>query len=41
MSKADMKHVGLTIGAIFVAGLIMNAMRNNDFVAQAIAGYDA
>jgi len=41
MSKADMKHVGLTVGAIFLAGLVMNAMRNNEFVSQAIAGYDA
>tara|TARA_R110002110_G_scaffold114508_3_gene284119 strand:+ start:940 stop:1065 length:126 start_codon:yes stop_codon:yes gene_type:complete len=41
MSKGDVKHVGLTVGAILIAGLLMNALRNNQFVGQAIAGYDA
>jgi ABC-type enterochelin transport system permease subunit len=41
MSKGDMKHVGLTVAAIFIAGLAMNALRSNQFVGQAIAGYDS
>lgn len=41
MKSADLKHVGLTVAAIFVAGLVMNAMRDNNIVGQAIAGYDA
>jgi hypothetical protein len=41
MTKGDMKHVALTIAAIFAAGYLMNALRSNDLVNQAISGYDA
>ncbi len=34
------KHVGMTVLAIFLAGLTMNALRNMPLVKQAIDGYD-
>ena len=41
MKTTHLKHVGLTMAGIFLAGLVMNAMRQNDIVSRAIAGYDA
>jgi hypothetical protein len=33
--------VGVVVAGVFVAGLIMNAMRDNSLVKDAINGYDA
>ena len=41
MGKTDMKTVGLVALGVFVAGLVMNALRDNSFVKHAINGYDA
>jgi hypothetical protein len=34
-------QVGVIVLGVFVAGLIMNAFRSNDFVRQAIDGFDS
>lgn len=41
MMKAEIKTVGLVALGVFVAGLVMNAFRKNDFVNNAINGFDA
>lgn len=41
MGKADVKVIALTALGVFVAGLVMNAFRKNDFVNNAINGFDA
>ncbi|WP_293506149.1 hypothetical protein [Parvibaculum sp.] len=41
MGKPEAKYFIITVGAIFFAGLVMNAMRSNSLVKQAISGYDA
>ncbi|MFN4231359.1 hypothetical protein [Parvibaculum sp.] len=40
-NKGDIRVFVITVGAIFAAGLLMNALRDNDWVKQAISGYDA
>jgi hypothetical protein len=40
-NKGDMRILFITVGAIFVAGLLMNALRDQDLVKKAISGYDA
>lgn len=41
MEKIDVKTIGLVALGVFVAGLVMNAFRKNDFVNNAINGFDA
>ena len=39
-TKGDMRAFVMMVGAIFAAGLLMNALRSNDIVKQAISGFD-
>lgn len=40
MGTKDLKLVGVVVIGVFVAGLVMNALRDNDFVKNAIDGFD-
>lgn len=40
MNKGDARTLAVVIGGIFIAGLVMNALRDNSFVAMAISGYE-
>jgi len=40
-SKGDIRVVMVTVAAIFIAGLLMNSLRDQDLVKKAISGYDA
>jgi len=39
--KTNVKLVGAVVVGVFIAGYLMNALRDNDIVASAINGYDA
>lgn len=39
--KGELKTVGLVAVGVFIAGLLMNMMRDNDIVKGAINGFDA
>lgn len=40
MNKGDIRTLVVVVGGIFCAGLVMNALRDNAFVAMAINGYE-
>lgn len=40
MKKTDLKLVGLMVGAVFAAGLLMAQFQNVGIVAQAKSGYN-
>ena len=41
VNKGDIRVILCTTAAIFLAGLAMNALRDNEWVKMAINGYDA
>jgi hypothetical protein len=34
------KNLAVVVGGVFIAGLVMNALRDNSIVRDAINGYD-
>lgn len=40
MNKGDVRTFVVVVAAVFAAGLVMNTLRDNSLVQQAIAGYE-